>query len=96
MKKLIQAGRVVCTALNRTSEACRENGLTLDELTKPHRLSVRGIDQQGVELAVNMIRDAIAIARKEEMADLHAASGESSGAGFGERLLTKIIKHVCG
>lgn len=88
--------RVIHTAMSETSEVCRENGLTLDELTDPHRLSVRGIDQQGVERAANMIRDSIAIAKKEEMAGMDAAAVEAPRAGFGERLLTKIIKHACG
>ena len=95
-QRLIHADRVVCTALSKSSEACRDNGLTLDELMNPRRLSVRGIDQHRVELAVNMIRDSLAIARKEEMADQHAASEESSQINLGERLIRKIIKHACG
>ncbi|KAL8890660.1 MAG: hypothetical protein Q9215_002241 [Flavoplaca cf. flavocitrina] len=80
----------------KSSEACRDNGLTLDELMNPRRLSVRGIDQHGIELAVNMIRDSLAIARKEERADQHAASEESSQTHLGESLIRKIIKHACG
>ncbi len=82
--------------MSKTSEVCSQNGLALDELTDPHRLSIRGTDQQGVERAVNMIRDSIAIATKEELAGLDAAAVEAPRASFGERLLTKIIKHACG
>lgn len=85
--------------MSKTSEVCSQNGLALDELTDPHRLSIRGTDQQGVERAVNMIWDSIAIATKEELAGLDAADAaavEAPRASFGERLLTKIIKHACG
>ncbi|KAI4224332.1 MAG: hypothetical protein L6R36_004739 [Xanthoria steineri] len=91
--------RVIQTTMSKTSEVCSQNGLALDELTDPHRLSIRGIDQQGVERAVNMIRDSIAIATKEELRGLDAADAAAVGApraSFGERLLTKIIKHACG
>lgn len=81
--------------MSKTSEVCHENGLSLDELTDPRRLSVRGIDQQGVERAVDMIQHSIAMANKEEMADLEAAGAVAPQARLAERLFTKIIRRVC-
>ncbi|KAL8997297.1 MAG: hypothetical protein Q9169_003389 [Polycauliona sp. 2 TL-2023] len=87
--------RVISTAMSRTLEVCHENGLSLDELINPRRLSIRGIDRKGVERAADLIRDSIAVAKKQEMADLEAAA-VAPQAGFGERLLAKIFKHICG
>ncbi len=88
--------RVINTAISKASEKCQGNGLTSDELINPHRLSIRGLDQRGVELAVSMIRDSIAIAEKEEMMEMDAAVAEAPRPGFGERLFTKILRHACG
>ncbi|KAL8856270.1 MAG: hypothetical protein Q9178_007107 [Gyalolechia marmorata] len=90
------SNRVINTAISKAFEICQGNGLTYDELVDPHRLSIRGIDQRGVELAVNMIRNSIAIAEKEEMMEMDATVAEAPRPGFGERIFTKILRHACG
>ncbi|KAL8853583.1 MAG: hypothetical protein Q9221_001569 [Calogaya cf. arnoldii] len=91
------SSRLISVAISKNSEMCHENGVTLTELDLPPRLSVRGMDQQKVEFASNMIWGSIAMAEKEEeIAGQNAAPAETPKRGLGKRFITSIIKHACG